>query len=67
MAVLYLIAELLIDRVGLQAVTKAKLGFDPLEVNPEDMVRFAIEQPQVSFLVILVLRLLCLEASLVPV
>lgn len=31
-----------------QAVTKAKLGYDPLEVNPEDMVRFAIEQPQVS-------------------
>jgi hypothetical protein len=32
----------------LQAVTKAKLGYDPLEVNPEDMVRFAMEQPQVS-------------------
>ena len=31
----------------LQAVTKAKLGYDPLEVNPEDMVRFAQEQPQV--------------------
>lgn len=31
----------------LQAVTKAKLGYDPLEVNPEDMVRFAMEQPQV--------------------
>jgi hypothetical protein len=30
-----------------QAVTKAKLGYDPLEVNPEDMVRFAMEQPQV--------------------
>eukprot|EP00850_Spirogloea_muscicola_P017955 SM000159S01786 [mRNA] locus=s159:288661:304957:+ [translate_table: standard] len=32
---------------GLKAVTKQKLGYDPLEVNPEDMVRFAIEQPQV--------------------
>jgi DNA polymerase epsilon subunit 1 len=32
---------------GLKAVTKAKLGYDPLEVNPEDMVRFAMEQPQV--------------------
>ncbi|KAJ0525135.1 putative DNA-directed DNA polymerase [Helianthus annuus] len=32
---------------GLKAVTKAKLGYDPLEVNPEDMVRFAIEKPQV--------------------
>lgn len=30
-----------------QAVTKAKLGYDPLEVNPEDMVRFAKEKPQV--------------------
>ena len=30
-----------------QAVTKAKLGYDPLEVNPEDMVRFAMEKPQV--------------------
>ncbi|PWA94332.1 DNA polymerase epsilon catalytic subunit [Artemisia annua] len=28
------------------AVTKAKLGYDPLEVNPEDMVRFAMEKPQ---------------------
>lgn len=31
---------------GLKAVTKAKLGYDPLEVNPEDMVRFAMEEPQ---------------------
>ncbi|XP_068664091.1 DNA polymerase epsilon catalytic subunit A-like isoform X2 [Aristolochia californica] len=31
---------------GLKAVTKAKLGYDPLEVNPEDMVCFAKEQPQ---------------------
>ncbi|PWZ28942.1 DNA polymerase epsilon catalytic subunit B [Zea mays] len=31
---------------GLKAVTKAKLGYDPLEVNLEDMVRFAMEQPQ---------------------
>ncbi|XP_078434598.1 DNA polymerase epsilon catalytic subunit A-like isoform X2 [Wolffia australiana] len=31
---------------GLKAVTKAKLGYDPMEVNPEDMVRFAMEQPQ---------------------
>lgn len=30
-----------------QAVTKAKLGYHPLEVNPEDMVRFAKEKPQV--------------------
>ncbi|PWZ04675.1 DNA polymerase epsilon catalytic subunit B [Zea mays] len=32
--------------LSLEAVTKAKLGYDPLEVNPEDMVRFAMEQPQ---------------------
>ncbi|XP_047972925.1 DNA polymerase epsilon catalytic subunit A-like isoform X2 [Salvia hispanica] len=31
---------------GLKSVTKAKLGYDPLEVNPEDMVRFAKEMPQ---------------------
>ncbi|KAL6531312.1 hypothetical protein OROHE_014381 [Orobanche hederae] len=31
---------------GLKAVTKAKLGYDPLEVDPEDMVLFAMEKPQ---------------------
>jgi DNA polymerase epsilon subunit 1 len=31
---------------GLKAVTKAKLGYDPVEVAPEDMVRLAREQPQ---------------------
>jgi len=30
---------------GLKAVTKAKLGYDPVEVDPEDMVRLAREQP----------------------
>ena len=35
-----------------QAVTKAKLGYDPLEVNPEDMVRYAKEKPQVRVNVI---------------
>lgn len=30
---------------GLKAVTKAKLHYDPIEVNPEDMVPFAIEKP----------------------
>uniref|UniRef100_A0A9I9CFW7 DNA polymerase epsilon catalytic subunit n=1 Tax=Cucumis melo TaxID=3656 RepID=A0A9I9CFW7_CUCME len=29
-----------------RAVTKVKLGYNPLEVNPEDMVRFAKEKPQ---------------------
>lgn len=29
-----------------QAVTKAKLGYDPVEVDPEDMGRMAAEQPQ---------------------
>ncbi|GFH21469.1 DNA polymerase epsilon catalytic subunit, partial [Haematococcus lacustris] len=28
------------------AVTKAKLGYDPVEVDPEDMLRMAAEQPQ---------------------
>ncbi|KAK9830879.1 hypothetical protein WJX81_001263 [Elliptochloris bilobata] len=31
---------------GLKAVTKAKLGYNPVEVDPEDMVRFAAERPQ---------------------
>ncbi|KAI9311051.1 hypothetical protein BX666DRAFT_2032324 [Dichotomocladium elegans] len=31
---------------GLKAVTKAKLGYNPLELDPEDMTRFASEQPQ---------------------
>ena len=31
--------------IGMHAVTKAKLGYDPLEVNLEDMVRFAMEEP----------------------
>ncbi|CAO3684825.1 unnamed protein product [Umbelopsis vinacea] len=31
---------------GLKAVTTAKLGYNPLELDPEDMTRFAAEQPQ---------------------
>lgn len=30
-----------------QAVTTAKLGYNPMEIDPEDMTRFASEQPQV--------------------
>ena len=30
---------------GLKAVTKHKLGYDPVEVDPEDMLRFARERP----------------------
>ena len=30
---------------GLKAVTKHKLGYDPVEVDPEDMVRYAAERP----------------------
>jgi DNA polymerase epsilon subunit 1 len=30
---------------GLKAVTKYKLGYDPVEVDPEDMLRFAKEKP----------------------
>eukprot|EP00002_Diphylleia_rotans_P041170 TRINITY_DN9949_c0_g1_i1.p1 TRINITY_DN9949_c0_g1~~TRINITY_DN9949_c0_g1_i1.p1 ORF type:complete len:2242 (+),score=458.11 TRINITY_DN9949_c0_g1_i1:64-6789(+) len=32
---------------GLKAVTKAKLGYDPLELDPEEMVNFARTRPQV--------------------
>jgi DNA polymerase epsilon subunit 1 len=31
---------------GLKAVTKYKLGYNPVEVAPEEMVKFASEQPQ---------------------
>lgn len=31
---------------GLKAVTRYKLGYDPIEVDPEDMLPFATEQPQ---------------------
>jgi len=30
---------------GLKAVTKYKLGYDPVEVDPEDMIRYARERP----------------------
>jgi len=30
---------------GLKAVTKYKLGYDPVEIDPEDMLRMAAEQP----------------------
>lgn len=52
-AVEWLLSELtfIFDDVSFlfKAVTKAKLGYDPLEVNPEDMVRFAKENPQVGY------------------
>ena len=31
---------------GLKAVTKAKLRYNPIETDPEDMCRMAVEQPQ---------------------
>ncbi|CAG0912824.1 unnamed protein product [Notodromas monacha] len=31
---------------GLKAVAKAKLRYDPVEVDPEDMCRMAVEEPQ---------------------
>ncbi|KAG0052419.1 DNA polymerase epsilon catalytic subunit [Gryganskiella cystojenkinii] len=31
---------------GLKSVTKAKLGYNPMEIDPEDMTRFASERPQ---------------------
>jgi DNA polymerase epsilon subunit 1 len=34
------------SKQGLKAVTKHKLGYDPLELDPEEMVRFATEHPQ---------------------
>lgn len=32
---------------NLKAAAKAKLGYDPVELDPEDMCRMATEQPQV--------------------
>ncbi|MES1901878.1 MAG: hypothetical protein MHPSP_000053 [Paramarteilia canceri] len=32
---------------GLKAVAKAKLGYDPVEINPEDMCNFAVNQPTI--------------------
>ncbi|KAG9322756.1 hypothetical protein KVV02_007016 [Mortierella alpina] len=31
---------------GLKAVTKEKLGYNPMELDPEDMTRYASERPQ---------------------
>lgn len=33
---------------NLKAVAKAKLRYDPVEIDPEDMCRLASEQPQVQ-------------------
>jgi len=33
---------------NLKAVAKAKLRYDPVEIDPEDMCRLASEQPQVD-------------------
>jgi DNA polymerase epsilon subunit 1 len=30
----------------LKAVTKAKLGYNPIEIDPEEMVKFAAQRPQ---------------------
>lgn len=35
------------NSTGLKAVTKAKLNYDPLELDPEDMVPFAASKPHV--------------------
>lgn len=32
---------------GLKAVTKNKLGYDPKEIDPEDMLRYAVEKPEI--------------------
>lgn len=35
---------------NLKAAAKAKLGYDPVELDPEDMCRMATEQPQARVL-----------------
>lgn len=44
--VLSLLSQVPFRWQGLKAVTKHKLGYDPLELDPEEMVRFATEHPQ---------------------
>lgn len=34
---------------NLKAAAKAKLGYDPVELDPEEMCRMATEEPQVGF------------------
>lgn len=31
---------------GLKSVTKSKLGYDPIEVNPEEMLEMAKSRPE---------------------
>lgn len=33
---------------NLKAAAKAKLGYDPVELDPEEMCRMATEEPQVQ-------------------
>lgn len=33
---------------NLKAAAKAKLGYDPVELDPEEMCRMATEEPQVA-------------------
>ncbi len=35
---------------NLKAAAKAKLSYDPVELDPEEMCRMATEEPQVRFL-----------------
>lgn len=34
---------------NLKAAAKAKLGYDPVELDPEEMCRMATEEPQVPY------------------
>jgi hypothetical protein len=48
---------------GLKAVTKAKLGYDPLELDPEDMVPLASRDPRKLVPLLFVPRLWCYAAN----
>ncbi len=48
---------------GLKAVTKAKLGYDPLELDPEDMVPLASRDPRKLVPHLSMPRLWCYNAA----
>jgi hypothetical protein len=58
---------------GLKAVTKAKLKYEPLELDPEDMLPYAQERPQVPSknskenLIILLLLLLKITIIIIAI
>lgn len=49
---------------NLKAAAKAKLGYDPVELDPEEMCRMATEEPQVKFLIFPTFVFICVDECL---